>query len=196
MTGLIKMALVGAGIIGAVVGLTKLNDAYKEKHDGRGMVEDAMDTMEKHPVATVTVGTVALILGIAAANSYTEAHRTPEWYELQAKREEARVQIHQAELEEERRRDEIERLEAQRRRQEDLDFKRQMPEGYWNAKCAMEQRKAREIEAQAALKAAKYVSDNDLEAAKHVSDNELEAKIIKNKAKETKENANKEEEVA
>lgn len=193
MTGIIKMALIGAGIIGAVVGAVKLNDAYKEKHDGKGIVEDAMETMESHPVATTVIAGTVAILSIAICQTYSESHRTPEWYELQKTKEKSRVAIYQAELEENRRREEVERLEAEKRRQEDLDFKRQMPAGYWDYQKSIEDRKAREIEANSVVKAAQYVSDNELEATKYVSDNELEGKKVKASKKDAKE---KEENVA
>lgn len=188
MTGLVKMALICGGVIGAAIGLAKLNDIYKEHHEGKGMVEDALDTMEKHPAATATVAIATIVLSATIADSYKEAHRTPEWYELQKAKEEARAQIRQAELEDSRKRDEFEKLQAEKQRMDELDYYRQMPAEYWSYRSAIEDRKAREREANSSEKALQYVSDNNLEAAKYVSDNELEAKKIKSKkVKETKE---------
>lgn len=189
MTGLIKMALIGAGIVGAVIGAAKLNDIYKEKHDGKGIVEDAMNTMEEHPVATMTVGIVALTLGTAAAGAYIDTHRTPEWYEHQEKLAEYRAEVRKAEIEDDRKRDEFNTLLADKKKRDELDFYKQMPAEYWDWRSSVEDRKAREAAAESIVAANKYVSDNELEATKYVSDNDLEAKKVKaNKnAKEQKE---------
>jgi hypothetical protein len=194
MTGLIKGALICGGIIGAVVAAVKINDHYKENHDGKGIVEDAANAIEEHPVASGIIAVTGIVLATMACQTYTEAHRSPEYYELQKAKEVSRAAIYQARLEEDRRREEVERLEAEKRRQEDLDFKRQMPEGYWNYMQAVEDRKAREKEANSVVEAAQYVSDNELEATKYVSDNELEGKKVKASKKDA--NKEKEEDVA
>ena len=186
MTGIIKLALIGAGVIATAVVATKVNEKYKESHDGKGIVENAMETMEKHPVATGVIGITTIVLGMAICQTYSEAHRSPEWYQLQEAKEESKAAIYQARLEDQRKRDEVERLEAEKKRQEDLDFKRQMPEGYWNYMQSVEDRKARQIEADLAAKATKYVSNNELEATKYVSDNELEGKKVKASVKNAK----------
>lgn len=187
MNGLIKAALICGGLIGAAIGLAKVNDIYKEHHDGRGMVEDALDTMEKHPVATATVGIATIVLATCAMQTYEETHRTPEWYAHQEKIAETRAQVRMAEMEEDRKREEFERLQEDKARMDQLNFYRQMPAEYWSYRSSIEDRKAREKESKAIVESAQYVSDNELEAAKYVSDNELEAKKVKSKAKSAKE---------
>lgn len=190
MSGLVKIALIGAGIISAAIGLSIVNDIYKEKH-GKSIPDAVGEAVEKHPVAATVVATTVVIAGSILAHdameSYQMSHRTPEWYALEEEKARARAQMHAADLEDRRKRDEAERLAAEKKRMDELDFYRQMPGEYWAYRSSVEDRRAREKEANSIVQSSKYVSDNELEATKYVSDNDLEAKIVKVKANEAKE---------
>lgn len=192
MKGIIKGVMICGGLIVAAFAAAKANDIYKEKHEGRGIVEDVSNAIETHPVASTVISISVIALAAMCADSYEKAHRGPEWYALEEKKAEARAQIRQAELEDSRKRDEFERLQAEKQRMDELDFYRQMPAEYWAYRSSIEDRKAREKEANSIVQTTQYVSDNELEAAKYVSDNELEAKKVKNNSK----GAKKKEEVA
>lgn len=195
MTGIVKTILICGGIVGTVIAACKINDAYKESHDGKGIIEDAADAIESHPVAATVISATCVVLALTIANSYTESHRSPEWYALQEKREETKSQIEQARLEDQRKRDEFNRLQAEKQRMDELDFYRQMPAEYWTYRSSIEDRKAREKEANTIAASSQYISDNNLEATKYISDNELEAKKVKSNSKNAKE-SKKEEKLA
>lgn len=196
MNKTVKTVIGYAAAVATAFGIFELNRRHKEKH-GKSYISEAKDYIEQHQVVSSAVLMALAVMGSSTALAYRDSHRPEEWYELEKKRAEERTKQHEMELaykermfdkEEKAKEEEQKRLAviAEKEYQRELEYNRQMPEGYWTFKAAEERRKAEEARAKISADATTHMYDTAYKTARYISDNRLEEKRAKyaNKSEE------------